>query len=105
MKIPIDKAQPGMIVIDKVVNDKGMVLLPPGATLNEALIARLKKWGVQNVTCKDDNAPSENSLSESSNKMNMELEKRIDEKFKPVLDDPIMEVIYKAIKKYYQSQG
>ena len=105
MKITIDKAQPGMIVTDKVVNDKGMVLLPTGATLNEALIARLKKWGVQNVTCKDDNAPLESVQAESSQKMNLELEKRIDDKFKPVLDDPIMEIIYKTVKKFYQNQG
>lgn len=105
-KISIDNAQPGMVVTEEVMNDKGMVLLPPGTTLNEILIARLKKWNVLTVVCQGaaaaTGAPKPESFFEVP-VMDADLEKHLEEKFRPVLDDPVMRDVYSAVKIYFTS--
>lgn len=104
-KISIDNAQPGMLVTEEVMNDKGMVLLPPGTTLNEVLIARLKKWNVLTLVCQGDitpGTPKTEAFFEIP-VMDAALEKHLEEKFKPVLDDPIMKDVYSAVKIYFTS--
>lgn len=92
-----------MVVTEEVMNDKGMVLLPPGTTLNEVLIARLKKWNVLTVVCQGTaapGAPKPEAFFEVP-VMDAALEKHLEEKFKPVLDDPIMKDVYSAVKIYF----
>ncbi len=103
-QIPIEKAIPGMVVTEPVTNDKGMVILPTGTKLNEALIIRLKKWNVQTLVCQGDVQGSDASSSAMVKNVVMDasLEKHLAEKFKPVLDDPIMQEVYNAVKVYYQ---
>ena len=94
-----------MVVTEEVMNDKGMVLLPPGTTLNEVLIARLKKWNVLTVVCQWD-VSAGGSKSEAFFEvpvMDAALDKHLEEKFKPVLDDPIMKDVYNAVKIYFTS--
>lgn len=109
-KISIDKAEPGMVVTDGVTNDKGMILLPPGTELSETLINRLKKWNVQTVTVKGDSTASGESEQDNSGdaifqqqQMDEELEQRIEKKFEPVMNDPVMADIYKALKIFLQN--
>lgn len=105
-EIPIDNAQPGMVVTEQVTNDKGMVLLPPGTVLNEILIARLKKWNVQSVVCQGagaEAAAKENKEIFTTPVIDAALEKHLEEKFKPVMDDPIMALVYKSLKVYYNN--
>ena len=104
-KISIDNAQPGMVVTEEVMNDKGMVLLPSGTILNEVLIARLKKWNVLTVVCQGEGSSvpgaSKTEAFFEVPVMDAALEKHLEEKFKPVLDDPIMKDVYSAVKIYF----
>jgi hypothetical protein len=106
-EISIDNAKPGMVVTEQVANDKGMVLLPAGTVLNEVLIARLKKWNVTSVNYQGggeaDTGSTEAGEIFSTPEIDAALEKHLEEKFKPVMDDPIMAVLYKAIKIYYNN--
>jgi hypothetical protein len=103
--LTLDKVTPGMVVRENVENDKGMVLLPEGATLNEELIARLKKWSVNGVDVNSDAETGSDRKTMAPPVMDAELEKRLQEKFQPVLDDPIMADIYKAVKTYFQDES
>ena len=105
-KISIDKTQPGMVVTEKVVNDKGMVLLPPGTVLTEALISRLQKWNVQSVSIKGDGPPAE-AAPEGAQKISAlddALLEKLNKKFHSVLGDPLMKTLLDAVKTHYQNQ-
>lgn len=106
-KISIDKAQPGLVVIKKVENDKGMVLLPPGTKLNDVLIARLKKWNVQTIEIEETELSGEEAVKakKRSEEIDQALKVKLENRFKPVLDDPIMKSIYEALKQFYQEQN
>ena len=92
-----------MVVTEEVMNDKGMVLLPPGTALNEVLIARLKKWNVLTIVCQTEASPgvTQPETFFEVPVMDAALEKHLEEKFGPVLDDPIMKDVYNAVKIYF----
>jgi len=104
-EITIDKAKPGMLVLKQVENDKGMVLLPAGSVLNEALIARLTKWGVQSVSCQSDSSDDQSASPESQPKaLDEEVTKRLEKRFLPIMDDPVMKTVFEAVKAFLQSE-
>ena len=47
--ISVDKVTPGMVLADKVITSKSMVLLPAGATLTEKHLITFKTWGISEV--------------------------------------------------------
>ncbi len=105
-KISIDKAQPGMVVTDNVTNDKGMVLLHPGTALTEALISRLQKWNVQQVSIQGDD-PSAQAVAADAPKtsaLDEALLEKLGKKFNAVIQDPLMKTLFEAVKTHYQNQ-
>lgn len=102
-KISIEKAEPGMTVCKPVENDKGMVLLPVGTQLTEALIDRLKKWGVLIVHCdtKDD---GKSSGSGKPHQLDADQERQLNEKFADVINDPLMKEVYASVKAFLQEK-
>jgi len=104
-EITIDKARPGMFVTKQVENDKGMVLLPAGSVLNEALIARLTKWGVQSVVYRSDGEDAQSAGTESKPKvLDAEVTKRLEERFSPIIDDPVMKTVFEALKSFLENE-
>ena len=102
-KIAIDKVESGMIVSKPVENDKGMVLLPVGTQLSEALIDRLKKWGVLIINC-ESTEDLKASESHKHQHLDKDLEKNLSEKFADVIDDPLMKEIYTSVKAFLQNK-
>lgn len=47
MKISIDKAKAGMKIIEDVVNEAGVVIIPKGKELTEALIDKLSQMNIK----------------------------------------------------------
>lgn len=41
IKIPVDKAKPGMKILKDIVNESGMVVVPAGKELTDSLIDKL----------------------------------------------------------------
>lgn len=64
--ILVDSADAGDVVCRPILNDKGMTLLPKGATLTPALINRLRGWGIREIEIEGDdpNRPPPKSIPE-----------------------------------------
>ncbi|HYD81972.1 MAG TPA: hypothetical protein VEC06_19390 [Paucimonas sp.] len=58
-RLPLDQAVPGMTLSEALCDAKGDVLLPQGATLTEAVLAALRRRGVESlpIATDDDAAP------------------------------------------------
>jgi len=58
-QIFLEDAKPGDEVAEPVKNDRGMVILPKGAKLSVAMIAKMRRMGVREVVVEGDdpNAP------------------------------------------------
>ncbi|MBN2712026.1 MAG: hypothetical protein JXR97_06265 [Planctomycetes bacterium] len=52
-KCGINDLQPGMMLSQQVMDDKGRVVMPEGARLTPMYIKRLAKWGVEEVMVVD----------------------------------------------------
>lgn len=52
--LPLDEAQPGMVLSQAVIDERGMVLLPPEATLTEATLRSLARRGIEQLAIIDD---------------------------------------------------
>ena len=65
-QVYLSEAQPGDVVAEPVVNDRGMVILPKGAELTKAVIGRLQKMNVVELVVEgeDPNAPPPKTLEE-----------------------------------------
>ena len=99
-KVTTEEFQAGMKIAKKVENNNGMVLLPEGIVLSEAHVARLKKWGVEEIYVEGESADGADSGNDivGDMKMNEEFSARLELKFEKVKDDPIMQSIYNAVK-------
>ena len=65
-KISVQDANPGDVLSQPVINEKGMTLLPKGATLTIALVNRLRGWGIRDIEVEGDDphAPPPKSIPE-----------------------------------------
>jgi len=104
-KVTTEEFQAGMKIAKKVENNNGMVLLPEGIVLSEAHVARLKKWGVEEIYVEGEAADGDSGSDIVGDiKMNEEFTARLEHKFEQVKEDPIMQSIYNAVK-LIASQG
>ncbi len=92
-KIPLDKAEAGMILAKPIARENGVVLMGEGTELNEQLIERLQNLDIQKVTVKgrplggDDEKPVETLYAE------------LEERFSIVSSDKLCTQIKDIIKK------
>lgn len=87
IKIPINRAKPGMKILQDVVNESGMVVVPAGKELTDSLIDRLLMMNVDFVYVEGEKEmpPKEEVLEE------------IEERFKKATDSYTL--LIKAILK------
>ncbi|MBN1522183.1 MAG: hypothetical protein JW928_06590 [Candidatus Aureabacteria bacterium] len=98
-KVTTNDLQPGMKIARKVENKAGMVLLPEGIELTEAHIGRLKKWGIEEIYVEGEDEGGAGSADMVPDlTISEEFIAKLDHKFEKVLDDPIMQSIYNAVK-------
>ncbi|NQZ58037.1 MAG: hypothetical protein HRT88_11315 [Lentisphaeraceae bacterium] len=57
--ISIDNVIPGMVLAEKVITSKNMMLLPEGRTLNENHLVTFKTWGITSVNIIGENDTEE----------------------------------------------
>ena len=48
-KISVDKVEPGMVLAEKVLTPKNMMLLPEGVTITEGHMLTFRTWGISEV--------------------------------------------------------
>ena len=65
--ISVDKVEPGMVLAEKVLTPKNMMLLPEGVTITEGHMMTFRTWGITEVNVVgsgDDDGESELSEEE-----------------------------------------
>ncbi|VFU14252.1 conserved hypothetical protein [anaerobic digester metagenome] len=93
-RVPINLVEPGMVLAKPVVNDAGMPLCAEGTELTAALIERLKRMNISQLTLKGH--PVEmGGPAKSPEEQIREMTAR----FARVQGDPIMDTIREAIEK------
>ncbi len=91
MKIPIDKAKPGMKIVKDVVNEAGMIIIPAGRELNESLIDKLSMMNISVIYVEGEKEmPPKEEVFEG-----------IEKRFKKA-DDPYTLLIKRALKTYIE---
>ena len=75
--INVDKIEPGMVLADKVLTSKRMMLLPEGTTLTEGHLMTFKTWGITevNVVGENDSGAAEELSPEEKEALREEIDK------------------------------
>ncbi|HIG57037.1 MAG TPA: hypothetical protein EYG11_03690 [Candidatus Latescibacteria bacterium] len=81
-QIPVEEAEVGDIIAEPIQDQSGRVLLPAGAKLSPAVLARLKGWGV--FTLNIEGEEQEGGRSKAV------LVDKLDQRFAGLEDDEIM---------------
>jgi hypothetical protein len=91
-KIPLNLAEPGMILAKPIISDKGIQLCGEGTELTAPLIARLNKMQISFVTLKGKPVES-GAIVPSTAACVQELNVR----FSKIRNDPVMDKIKAAV--------
>lgn len=96
--VPLDQTLVGMTLAEDVLDARGMPLLAKGVILDADTCTLLMRRGVQQVTI-----ARKIEMQERLNRQQA-LEARLQTRFAQVLDDPLMEELFEAIKQYRGGQ-
>lgn len=99
-KIPIDLAEPGMILAKPIIHENGMQLCVEETILSDAIIARLKKMQITVIAIKGplaDAGEPDATTAESVLQLNA--------RFAKVKNDPLMERVRRSIEKVMMEAG
>jgi hypothetical protein len=91
--VTIANLKPGMILVKPIVNDSGMVLLPPGTVLTASHIRRIENMDITAVNIEggsDERKPKEEVLAE------------IDARFSRSDDQPLMQMMKRVLKEHIE---
>ncbi|HHW19916.1 MAG TPA: hypothetical protein PKZ17_00085 [Thermodesulfovibrio thiophilus] len=91
IKIPIDKAKPGIKIVKDIVNESGMIVVPAGKELTESLIDKLSMMNIDfiYVEGKKELPPKDEVLNE------------IEKRFKKINDEPTL-LIKRALEAHIE---
>jgi len=98
--LSLSELQPGMVLEQPLLNDKGVMLLPGGTQLTEKHLALFKQWGVRRAAI--EGVGRETPAGDAAAQLNPELLAAIDEaleaKFTPD-DGEIMTEVRRIVRK------
>ena len=91
----------GMVLAQAAKNKNGTVILGEGSALTERHITSFKTWGVTEVDIQgvDTDQLVKEAMDPLSNDVVESIERELDELFPPFEANPVMEEIYKIVKK------
>jgi hypothetical protein len=97
----INDLKAGMVLAQSAVNRHGVVILAEDNILTEKHINYFKTWGISEVDIKDIDCDQviKQEMETLSNDVVESIERELDELFPPFEDNPVMEKIYKIVKK------
>jgi len=99
INLSIHDIKPGMVLARPVRNPQGVLLLEAGARISKKNIRIFKSWGVVEVTVKGQMSQAEDRPGDTQYRAKESVEQELKEKFRDVLDDPVMVEIYNAASK------
>ena len=91
-QIPVEEAEVGDVVGEPVEHANGRVLLPAGARLSQAVIARLNGWGVSTLNVE--------GQDQEGGKSREELLDELDYRFAGLEDDLLMTQIKEIARSH-----
>ncbi len=99
--LTINDLKVGMVLAQAAVNRHGTVILGKDNVLTEKHINHFKAWGVTGVDIKDIDSDQviKKEMEALSNDIVESIERELDELFPPFEANPVMEEIYKIVKK------
>ena len=97
----INDLKAGMVLAQSAVNRHGVVILAEDNILTEKHINYFKTWGISEVDIKDIDCDQviKQAMETLSNDVVESIERELDELFPPFEANPVMEEIYKIVKK------
>ncbi|WP_457570408.1 hypothetical protein [Desulfovulcanus sp.] len=101
-KIPINLAQPGMILEKPVLRPNGLVIVGEGAELNENLIKRLQDMGIKDLVVQGEPLDLEGMVGSTSYAKRIE---RLDYLFRNFNEDSWMKKVKAFLKSYYERKA
>ena len=103
----INDLKVGMILARSVVNKHSVVILGKDHMLSEKYINYFKTWGITEVDIKDIDSDQviKQKMEVLSNDVVESIERELDELFPPFEANPLMEEIYKIVKKISLKQA
>jgi len=96
-KIPLELAQPEMVLAKAVTRENGMVLVAAGTTLTSSLISKLENMGVEEVAVQGELSLGDGCSPEDLAKK----QERLDFLFRNFADDQYMQQIRTVVSDYY----
>ena len=109
MRISIDHAEEGMILLGPVTDTKGRLILPKGVELNAHVLGRLERFGVMNLDVKGpaEGAEGEEQAAEpQAGRVDDEkLTEEIHARFSEIGDDERMGLIRDAVTRQLVRSG
>lgn len=99
--LTLNDLKAGMILAQSAKNRHGTVILGKGNLLTEKHINSFKTWGITAVDIRDIDGDQviKQEMEALSNDIVESIERELDELFPPFEDSPVMEEIYKIVKK------
>ena len=98
INLKVDDLKPGMILDQPVRNRQGVLLLEAGSRITAKNIRIFKSWGVKEIAVIGDRPDSKGLDEDAAVQGKESVEWQLEEKFRDVLDDPVMVAIFKAAK-------
>lgn len=97
----------GMVLAQAAKNKNGTVILGEGSALTKRHINSFKTWGVTEVDIKgiDSDQVVKEAMDALSNDVVESIERELDALFPPFEANPVMEEIYKIVKKMQLRQA
>lgn len=74
--ISVDSVKPGMVLAEKVLTPKNMMLLPEGVTITEGHMVTFKTWGITEVNIVGEGADEEGAVMTEEEREALEKEVR-----------------------------
>lgn len=100
-KIPLELAKAGMMIEKPVLRSDGLVLIPQGAELTDALIERLQNMDIPSVFVKGQPLSSDGTSGPSISQKRLE---RLDHLFRAHSDEWMLSV-KKFFRNYYMTRA
>jgi hypothetical protein len=92
-RIPIDKAQPGQILAEKLTRHDGVLLASQGAEITEGLLRMLARMNVDTVVIEEEESRTAEEVVEDFNRFTADLDSR----FVRVEGQPILMALKKTM--------
>lgn len=92
-RVPLDEAEPGMVLAKPVTNQTGVTVLPAGTELDQDLLTRLDRMNLSAVYV-------EGAAGADADKSPAELEQELDRRFRKVAGDPSQVMIREAVRRH-----